>query len=160
TTSTGCIAEHTMTVIATPSISGSSVICTGSTITLTGAPTGGTWSAGDSSVAAVSASGGVSGLSSGVTNIYYTLHGCSASHAVTVAATPSISGSSIACTGSTIVLTGSPSGGTWSAGGSGIATVSASGVVTGLSAGVTYIYYTIGSCSAHHAVTVNAGASI
>ena len=159
-TLSGCIAEHTITVSAASAISGSSTVCTGSTITLTGTPTGGTWSVGVSGIATVSTGGIVTGVTAGVTNVYYSGGGCFAYHYVTVNAAAAISGASAVCGGSTISLTGTPSGGTWSVGGSSIATVSSVGVVTGVAAGVTNIYYLNGGCYAYQTVTVNAAAAI
>jgi type IX secretion system substrate protein/Big-like domain-containing protein len=53
----------------------------------------------------------------------------------------SISGRTIINVGDTSILYGSPSGGTWSSANTGIATVDASGIVTGGSAGTVNIWY-------------------
>ncbi len=65
------------------------------------------------------------------------------------------SGPSSVCTGSTITLSNSNSGGTWSSSTPSIANVGTGGVVTGYSSGTATISYTIGSCSATTVVTVN-----
>ncbi len=152
----GCYSYQTLTVNATASVSGSSTVCAGSTITLTGTPSGGTWTTSGTSIATVSTSGVVTGVTGGVVNVYYNAGGCYAYHMVTVNAAPAISGSSSVCAGPTITLTGTPSGGTWSTSNSAIATVGSTGIVTGVAGGVANIYYYAGGCYAGHYVTVNA----
>ena len=65
-----------------------------------------------------------------------------------------ISGPTAVCAGSNITLTDAVAGGAWSSGAAGVASVSASGVVTGNSAGTATISYTVGGCSATYVVTV------
>jgi hypothetical protein len=84
-------------VLAAPALSanaGPNAVCVGSTIQLSNATSGGAWSAQDASIAAVNAATGeVSALSSGATNMTYTVvypNGCS------VAATSAISVNTIA----------------------------------------------------------------
>jgi hypothetical protein len=84
-------------VLAAPALSanaGPNAVCVGSTIQLSNATLGGAWSAQDASIAAVNAATGeVSALSSGATNMAYTVvysNGCS------VAATSAISVNTIA----------------------------------------------------------------
>jgi hypothetical protein len=69
------------------------------------------------------------------------------SNAPTVAA---ISGTSTICAGGTTTLTDATSGGTWSSAATSVATISSSGVVTGVAAGTSIISYTVtsGGCSA------------
>jgi hypothetical protein len=156
----GCYAYRTFTVTSGAYISGYSTVCAGSTITLTGGPTGGTWSVGASSIATVSSSGVVTGVSSGVTNIYYSSGGCFAYHTVTVTGGASISGPSTVCIGSTIALSDATGGGTWLSSSTAVGTVSSVGVVTGISNGVINIYYSVGGCYAYHTVTVTGGSHI
>ncbi len=131
---------------------GGTAFCIGSSITLADATPGGTWSSGSTYIATVGASTGiVTGAHTGTTSIIYTLpSGCAAYKTVTVGVTPisSISGPGTVCLGTTITLTDSVSGGTWSSSSTGIATVGAStGVVTGVSAGTATITYSLsGSC--------------
>ncbi|MDZ7880987.1 MAG: HYR domain-containing protein [Saprospiraceae bacterium] len=76
--------------------------------------------------------------------------------------TPSVTGNSSVCQGTTTSLTGSTTTGaaTWVSSNTDVATVSATGVVTGVSAGTATITYTVteGNCtaSATKAMTVNA----
>ncbi len=59
------------------------------------------------------------------------------------------------CVGSTIALSATPTGGTWSSSNISIATVGSTGVVTGVTAGVTTINYTAGGCTGTISVTVD-----
>lgn len=67
-----------------------------------------------------------------------------------------ISGSYYVAVGDTITLSDAQVGGTWSSSDSSIATVSVSGVVTGVSVGNVTIYYTVGSDYAFRTITVMA----
>ncbi len=156
----GCYAYHTVTVNAGSAITGSSTVCTGSEISLTALPTGGSWSSSNTGIATISTSGVVTGVLAGTVNIYYYHSGCYAYHTVTVNAATSISGGSSVCAGSTITLTGTPSGGSWASGITGVATVNSSGEVFGVGPGVVNIYYNNGGCYSYHTVTVNASAAI
>ena len=151
---------HTITVSAGASITGGHTVCVGSTLALTGTPSGGTWNSSNTAVATVSTSGIVTGVTAGTVNIYYSSGGCYAYNTVTVNAAPTISGSSTVCIGSTTTLTGSPSGGTWSSSSIAVATVSTAGIVSGITAGVATITYTSGGCAATKTVTVTAPPTI
>ncbi len=145
-----------------PPITGVYTVCPGSTTTLSIASAGGTWSASPVSVATVSATGVVTGISPGTATISYeSSAGCLANVVVTVdpGGIGSVSGPTDVCVGSTITLSHPFSGGTWSVSGS-AASVSTGGVVTGISAGtVTVSYTTTTDCGTHsfsHIVTVTA----
>ena len=152
----GCYAYHSTTVVGGV-VTGPSSVCVGSTITMSDAATGGTWSSSNTTVATISSAGVVTGISSGVVNIYYTVGGCASAHSVTVNAVPgSIGGLSTVHVGSTITLTDATTGGTWLTSNTSIGTVSTSGVVTGVSVGIINIYYIIGTCGAYKTVSVTA----
>lgn len=158
----GCIATANVTVNALPVISGTLSTCVGATTTLAGTPPGGTWTSSNPSVGVVgSSSGVVTGVTAGTTTIVYTLpNGCATSVTVTVTPAPlpitCPSTGCMVCQGSTITLTDPMPGGTWSSSNTGIATVgSSSGVVTGITPGVTVISYTLGGCTVTTLVTVN-----
>ncbi len=166
------ISSYVITVISSGSpgtISGSSLVCAGVTISLSTSGTGGTWSSSLSSVATVSSSGNVTAVSGGSAVISYTVAsgGCapvSATFPIVVVAPPSsgvISGPTSVCVGSTISLTDTTSGGVWSSVTPSVATVSiSSGVVTGVTAGTDTIKYSVGgTCGtsyAYYVITVNA----
>jgi Secretion system C-terminal sorting domain len=154
----GCNAYHVVTVNTTAAISGDHSVCTGSAITLTATPAGGSWLSSNTAVATVSA-GVVTGVSAGVVNIYYHVGGCYAYHSVTVNAAAAITGGSAVCVGSAITLTATPPGGSWLSSNTAVAIVSG-GVVTGVSSDVVNIYYSAGGCYAYHHVTVNSAAAI
>lgn len=151
-----------VTVNSTPAaISGSTSLCASSVITMGNTVTGGAWSSSNISVATISALGNVSGIAAGVTTISYTLsNGCYASTPVMVNPLPapvtSSTGTFSACTGSTLPLVDVTVGGTWSSGNLMVAAVSASGTVTGLSAGTAQISYQLPTgCQVTKMVTIN-----
>ncbi len=159
TLSTGCASAITVTINPLPaSITGSANVCAGLTTTLSDITTGGTWSSGSPSIAVISGSV-VSGISAGTSVIVYTLPtGCSSSLTVTVNPLPvTISGTTHVCKGATTTLSDATTGGTWSSGGTTIATVVAgTGVVTGVLAGTTTITYTLSTgCNTATSITVN-----
>lgn len=136
-------------------ISGLGAVCTGSSISLTNATPGGSWSSSNAAVASVNASGVVTGVSTGSVTISYTLsNSCGTNiktHAVTVGAVPVVepltSPANFLCTAGTITLTAPTAGGTWSSNNTAVATVNSSGVVSGVSTGgVTISYAVTNSC--------------
>ena len=147
----------TVTVNTSPSsISGSSSSCTGSSNTLTASPVG-TWASSNTAAATIgSTSGIVTGVAAGNTTISYTLsNGCFSTLAVTVNNPPSANGGiPTVCIGGTTTLTNS-GGGTWSSGSANATVGSASGIVTGVSAGTAVITYSLSGCIATTTVTVN-----
>ncbi len=158
-------ATKVVTVNTLPSvgpITGPSVVCVGLTIPLSCATPGGIWSS--SGTATVGPTGIVTGVSGGAATISYSVsNSCGTSYVIRVITVNNfpdpglISGPSMVCEGATITLSETVSGGTWS-GGSPNASVSAAGVVTGLTAGTAVISYTVtnscGSVSATHIVTI------
>ncbi len=147
TLSTGCYTIANLTVDPLPaSITGANVVCENATTTLSDATANGTWSSGATGTAIVDASGTVTGIFQGVTDITYVLStGCMATTPVTVNHTPvAIAGNPEVCEASTTMLSNSDAGGNWSSSATGIATIDASsGLVTGLLAGNTDITYTL-----------------
>lgn len=75
---------------------------------------------------------------------------------VVIAATATITGTASICSGSTTTLTASIPGAAWISGNTGIATVSSTGVVTGVAAGTATISYVAGLVFGTRVVTVNA----
>ena len=157
---TGCGSAATLTVSVTPgpsSIAGIFSECTSSSVTLTDASAGGTWSSSNTAVAvAGSGSGIVFGVSAGVVNISYT-QGCgSAIQSFTVNGTPAtISGSASVCVAGGTLLTDATSGGTWSSATTSVATINSLGVVSGVSTGTSMITYTSACGMTTTTVTVN-----
>ena len=140
-------------------ITGTTTVCTGLTTPLTDAISGGAWTSANTSVATVSGSGVVTGVTAGTATISYggTL-GCGTAYAtatVTVLAPPSaITGTATVCTGGTTALTDA-GGGTWTSSNTSVATVNTVGTVTALSAGTSAITYTLGGCVTSVTVTVS-----
>jgi uncharacterized protein YjdB len=146
----GCGTASTSTIVTVNAftagtISGPSSLTTGTTISLTDAVTGGTWSASNGN-ATVGSTGIVTGVSAGTATVVFTSNaGCTASADVTVNALPTvaaISGASSVCVGSTITLSDATGSGVWSSV-SGVASVDGSGNVLGVSQGSTTISYTV-----------------
>eukprot|EP01041_Mallomonas_annulata_P012565 gene12565-26459_t len=148
------------------SLSGASVVCVGSTVTITPSVTGGTWLSSNAALASVSTSGEVTGLSAGVVTISYRVtNTCGIASATrTITVNPAVSvgtvgGSSSVCAGSNITLTNSTLGGAWSSSNTAAATVGTTGIVTGVAEGNTTISYTVtnscGTAVATRAITVN-----
>jgi len=123
-------------------------------MTLSNSTAGGTWSTSSSTIATVGmATGVVTGLSLGTTIISYTIMGgcgpASITKNVTVTNTAypgTVYGPDSVHTGSSITLVDSVSGGTWSSSNPAVATVSATGVVTGITAGTVTISYAVTGC--------------
>jgi hypothetical protein len=118
---TGCSRSTAITINALPSpISGAASVCAGSTTTLSNVG-GGTWSSSNTSIASVNAlTGDVTGVTTGVANIIYTLPGtgCTISSPMTINGVPTVFNVTVTngggyCPGGTgvhIGLTGSNSG--------------------------------------------------
>lgn len=172
TVTNGCgSANATMVVTVNPlpsagSISGTAVLCVSSTATLSSSVSGGAWTSGNASVATVNTSGEVSGVAAGNADITYTYtNSCGSAYTyqvVTVNSLPdagTLSGASGLCVSSTISLSATVSGGAWTSSDNAVATVSSSGVVSGVTAGVATISYTsttsCGSAFATHTITVS-----
>ncbi len=132
-------------------ITGITTICVGSTSALSDATPGGIWSSSYTYAATIGGSTGVvTGMHADSTTISYTIGGCSATTIVRVKSAPAVMlvGDTTVCVGSTIALTDSfgSTGGIWTSSSTAIATVSG-GIVTGVSAGVVIISYSItGTC--------------
>jgi uncharacterized protein YjdB len=164
-TVTTCTNTATVTVTVNPlpsAITGTTVVCVGSTTTLADATADGTWSSSNPGVATVgSTTGVVTGVSAGITTIVYTITatGCTAATTVTVNPLPSIIvGVNHVCIGSSdLMLSDYTPGGAWSSNDVAIATVGSTGVVTGVAVGNTSILYTLPTgCFVSLPITVNA----
>jgi Bacterial Ig-like domain (group 2)/Nidogen-like len=168
TPSGGCTAA-TSSVIATinakpiiGAITGTSSICVGATSTLSNSVTGGVWTSSNTAVATINSSSGlVTALTAGTTTITYTVtnaSGCisTATTTVTVSANPTvaaITGTTITAVGATTTLNNATVGGVWSSSNTAIATINASGVVTGIATGSVTIIYTVTNASGCSATT-------
>ena len=159
---TGCLITQTVAVNPVTAILGPNNVCFASSITVTDATAGGTWSSSITSVGTIgSTTGIIIGVGVGTTMITYLLPtGCSATSVITVNPPPSpITGPNVVCTGSTILLTDPSGTTTWSSSNTGVATVGAgTGIVTGVGVigGTCTITFTLATgCYATYQVTVN-----
>ncbi len=162
-------ATKIVTINATPvagSISGLNFVCPGSSITLTTTGTSGSWSMSNAR-ATITSSGMVTGVSTGADTAIYTVTNSCGSATATFPITVGVSslhdagtivGSSTVCAGSIVSLSDTATGGVWYTSASSVASVTSSGVVSGLAPGTANIYYVVASgCSpdtAFHSVTV------
>ena len=170
---TGCANSDTQVITIVPLpvpgvVSGADSVCPYANITLSSSgDAGGRWISSSPSYASVdSLSGVVTGVTSGVVAISYSLtSSCgtySSSKNVNVlpqTVPADISGPAVVCTGQQVTLSASIPGGVWSSTSAAAATVSSAGVVSGVAVGVPFISYTIngvcGSAGSGMAVTVN-----
>ncbi|MEJ6492639.1 MAG: gliding motility-associated C-terminal domain-containing protein, partial [Flavobacteriales bacterium] len=168
TNAAGCTASTTASVTVNPSATatitpgGPTTFCAGGSVVLT-ASTGSTylWSNGLQTQS-------ITATTSGSYSVTVTIaSGCSVTSVatpVTVNALPvvaAITGTPNVCAGSTTTLASSTTGGTWSSSNNAVATVNASGAVTGVTAGLVTITYTVTNASgcintSTASVTVNA----
>ncbi len=143
-TATNCASEPSVpiTVFSIPiiTLTGVDSICVGTTTTLSPS-TGGVWTSSNNSVAIISASGIVTGMSGGTVTFTFkeNLSDCvsEVSTPINIIAKPivSITGPSVICEGSTTTLAPT-GGGYWISSNTTVATVTASGIVTGKSQGL------------------------
>jgi len=161
---TSCFTTFPVTVNPLPSpIVGPENICVNSIATYTNGSGSGTWLSSVPTTAFIGFTSGIAtaGMSAGTTNISFTLlaTGCVTSMPVNVINLPSniyTTGPAVVCQGSTITLYDTSGSGTWTSGNPAIATVSPTGVVTGLLQGIDTITYATGAgCAVTMPVTVN-----
>ena len=160
-TSTGCYTTYLVTVNSTPpAITGSHTVCVGGTTILSNTMAGGNWTSSTPGTASIDATGTVSGVVAGTATISYTMPtgGCYTTFTETVNPLPAaISGTDSVCVNATVTLSDATGGGTWSTTSGTATVVSGTGVVTGTSAGMATITYTLGtSCYETFTMTVNA----
>jgi hypothetical protein len=174
TNGNGCIdsVSTTVTVNALPviaAITGGTTICVAKTTQLADATASGVWTSVSTGVATVNTTGLITGVSAGTSIIRYTVtnaNGCvdSVSTTVTVNALPviaAITGGTTICVAKTTQLADATASGVWKSVSTGVATVNATGLVTGVSAGTSIIRYTVTNAngcidSVSSTVTVNA----
>ncbi len=153
----GCTFSLLETVYPVYPITGTTIVCAGQTTDLRDFLTGGTWSSSNNSVAVVNTSGTVTGISGGTATINYTsLLGCTTTIPVTINPSAPIIGANHVCVGFTTTMNNAVTGGTWSMDNTAIATISSSGVVTGVAPGPVTINYLLASgCAVTATMTVN-----
>ncbi|NRD21184.1 Ig-like domain-containing protein [Winogradskyella eckloniae] len=127
-----------------PSVSGPTSLCINNSANLTPATSG--WVS-NTSFASVNNTGVVTGISSGIATFTYTdSNGCSSDLSITINDLPVVSAPANLCVGETSTLTPN-SGGTWVSNNNSRATVTNSGVITGVAPGnVTFTYTDSNGC--------------
>ncbi len=162
TNANGCARTANVTVNASlPANTGDNIVCVGQTITMANATTGGTWVSSTPAKATIGISTGlITGIAAGTTNITYSVgSGCLSITQVTVnAAMTTITGTLSVCVDQTTTLSHALAGGMWSSSNTAKATAeSATGIVTGVSAGTAVITYMLGAgCYKTATLTVKA----
>jgi hypothetical protein len=153
-------------------VSGTTPLCIGQTATYSSnGDAGGIWSSSNTSAATVDASGLVTAVAAGTTNITYTVGGASSFKTLTVdpnVSAGTVSGSSSICVGANATYSSNgTAGGTWSSNNTSVATVDVNtGIVTGVAVGAATITYSVSnSCNSSTAsqsvdVTECAGPSV
>ncbi len=156
TLSTGCSTTAVVTVNQTPApITGVSTLCLGNTATLTETIPGGIWTSSNTGVATITG-GSVTTVSPGTVVFVYTIGACSASKTLTVNPVAPITGINNVCVGASTTLSNIYGGGTWTSGTTGVASVSSSGLVSGVAPGNAVISYTLPTgCLSTATMTVN-----
>lgn len=159
---TGCFTTVKIKVIPPPSsIGGPTSVCLLSSITLSDASPGGTWSTGATIVTVGSTSGTVTAGSiyTGTAIITYTTaRFCTALIVVTVNPLPSILADtpSLCGIGSTTTVLGGPGGGTWSSSNTAVITIDGTGHATSVGYGTSTITYTLPTgCYSTQTLTVS-----
>ncbi|MES2701903.1 MAG: Ig-like domain-containing protein [Bacteroidota bacterium] len=151
-----CLATTVVSVLPLATITPStSTLCTGATRTLSASVSGGTWeSTNDIRATVGSVSGIVMGVSAGSVRISYTMPttGCKRALFLTVTDPPSagtISGADTVVQDSSISLSSTVTGGTWSISNANATIGSTSGIVTGVTPGTAVVTYskTTGGCT-------------
>jgi trimeric autotransporter adhesin len=142
---TGCFTTFLLTINEIPApISGLSEVCTGMHDTLTSTESG-VWVVTNTNGSIDSTSGIFTGTVPGTDTVVYTLPGdCSTYTTIVINTIPTVAvltGPDTICTGSSVTLNDSTSGGIWSTYGTGISI--ASGLVTGIATGLDTVAYTI-----------------
>ena len=159
---TNCYVTAPFTINQLPSlISGSLVVCQGSTTSLGSSPAGGTWTTTVTTpmIATINSSGVATGVNGGTTGVMYTLPtGCNVTANLLVNAQPSIiTGVTNVCAGglSTTTLHDSTAGGTWSVSPAVTASIDpVTGVVTGGVAGTAIVTYTTSTTNCTETIPV------
>ncbi len=147
-----------------PAIVSEDTVCEGgATVSLSNAFSGGTWSVSPSTTASATTTGPttgvVTGIASGTATVTYTSAvGCITTKVLTISPLPPpITGMTPICAGgSSVSLSNSFPGGTWSTSVLGVATITPGGTLVGLAGGTTVVSYTNGCGPATLAVTVYA----
>jgi len=163
TTPAGCIATKTITVNATPQLSGAAGVCAGQSVQLSSNMGSGIWTSSTAGYATVSSTGLVRGIVAGTVRISYGIAGgCQGTTTLSVRPLSATTGAAAICSGQQLLLGNStPGGGVWSSSSSSIAAVSSTGLVTGNNGGMAVIFFTTPvGCIASKTVTVNAAALI
>ena len=134
--------------------------CAGTTTSLSAGSAGGTWSSSATAIATVNTSGTVYATTTGAATITYLISNtCGADTAtmninvITLPDPGTISGTDTVCQNATVALSASVASGTWSSSNTTLASVSSSGIVTGISSGTATISYQVSNACGSNTTT-------
>ena len=171
-TNNGCLTASSVmiTVLSLPivlPITGINTVCQDLTTTLYDLTSSGAWLSTNPLIASINSSTGVvTGVSSGTVLMNYTVSsaGCSTTENILVTVNPTpviavITGTPKVCIGSMTSLYDATASGIWSSNSATIATISSTGIVTGVSAGTSIIDYEVSvlGCIGKQSVTITVG---
>jgi len=145
-------------------ITGAASACVSAKVSLADTVAGGLWSSVSQGIAAVGSTGVVSCIGAGIDTVQYSMsNGCGmaiVSHVITVNPLPvagSIAGDTTLCVGDSLVMSDSVAGGIWSIDNA-TAIINGSVIVTGISAGVDVLSYSVsnncGTAAATRSITI------
>ncbi|MFZ1703296.1 MAG: Ig-like domain-containing protein [Saprospiraceae bacterium] len=168
----GCVSVPEILINVNPkptiSVSGPNEICVGQTTNVLPS-SGGSWASTDPSVAQITNTGLVTGLSEGTSTFIFTesVHNCSSDASTSIVVKPkpivSVSGPATICIGDTTTVLPN-SGGTWASANNSVATINNNGVITAIEEGTTTFIFTndLTECAsdATQAVTVQSLPSV
>ena len=158
------------TTLSIAPITGDSSVCNGSGSTLASVTLGGVWTSSNLAVATIDATTGVAtSVGAGTSTITYNVtSGAGCSNAITTTytvnalpATPDFTLATSSCIGNTLPLAATINGGVWSSSNASIASVDATGNLTGVSVGSASITYTLtnaAGCSSLVSKSININA--
>ncbi|MEZ4979151.1 MAG: Ig-like domain-containing protein, partial [Chitinophagales bacterium] len=137
-----CSATRTVTVNALPVLGGATAVCVGSLVNVSPS-SGGTWTSSNPALATITNAGVVSGLAPGAVTLTFTSSttGCSNTRNITINSLPTLGGDSTVCVNGTANV--SPNaGGFWTSSNDLLATVSNTGLVSGVAPGNVTLTFT------------------
>jgi uncharacterized protein YjdB len=153
TTGASCMVSAMVTVNDVPvvaALTGLASVCVGSSTNLSDVTGGGAWTSSNTTVATVNSSGKVNGITTGSATIAYAVtNSCGTTvHSVVIPVNPlpvvaPITGALGICLGTPNTLSDATSSGIWISSNTAIASISPSGVASGVSTGLANIIYSV-----------------
>ncbi len=147
--------SDTINPLLNEAIAGGKFLTVDSTLQLKDTVSGGVWTSSDSTIATVTQTGLLTGIKSGIIVVSYNVSGTNGFTSYdTISVTPNvtvipITGGNSVAVGSSLQLADNSWGGTWATSDSTIASISPTGLVTGVAAGSATITYVVNNVFAN-----------